>query len=177
MNAKKLFATLAIGLGAFFYAVNTFAADSVSIKVTGKIISLPCTTVNGGAATKSVSLGDSIGADTLSKAGSGSTKVLFEIPVTGCPAGTTNVKATFSGTADPDSIVRWKNTAANPAPNTAVEITNQSNGNLVYDGSTLDAPVSSGNATFKLQARAYSPDGSAKPGDIEAVVVATFEYQ
>lgn len=154
----------------------TFAGDNVTINITGKVIASPCTTINGGAATLSVPLGDDIQATTLSSAASGTTPVKFEIPLTGCPLGTTNIKATFAGTADSDNTL-WKNTAATPAANTAVELTNQADSAKISNGSTLDAAVSSGSATYKLQARAYSTLGSVTPGDIESTIVVSFEYQ
>lgn len=176
MNVTKLMSTLAVTLTATLFAANTFA-NSANIDITGKVIASPCTTVNGGETTKEVALGDSIGADTLATAGSGTPLVKFDLPLTGCPAGTTNIKATFSGTADTTTTTMWKNTAANPAPNTAVELSNQTDSALISNGSSVNAAVAAGAATFKLQARAYSAAGSATPGDIESVIVATFEYQ
>lgn len=176
MNVTKLISTLAVTLTATLFAANTFA-NSANIDIKGKVIASPCTTVNGGETTKEVALGDSIGADTLATAGSGTPLVKFDLPLTGCPAGTTNIKATFSGTADTTTTTMWKNTAANPAPNTAVELSNQADSALISSGSSVNAAVTAGAATFKLQARAYSAAGSATPGDIESVIVATFEYQ
>ncbi|MDK9366333.1 fimbrial protein [Lelliottia wanjuensis] len=177
MKSTHLFSTLAITLCATLLTANVFAANSVSIDIKGKVIASPCTTVNGGEATKAVALGDTIGADTLATAGSGTPLVKFELPLTGCPAGTTNIKATFSGTADGTTTTMWKNTAATPAPNTAIELSNQTGSALISNGSSITEAVTSGTATFKLQARAYSAAGSATPGDIESVIVATFEYQ
>ena len=177
MKATQLLSTLAIAVSFSLFAANTFAADNVSINVTGKVISSPCTTLNGGEATLSVPLGDNIEAATLSTAASGTPLVKFELPITGCPLGTSNIKATFSGTADTTTTTMWKNTAASPAPNTAVELSNQDGGALISNGGTLTAAVTSGAATFKLQARAYSAKGGVTPGDIESVIVATFEYQ
>lgn len=177
MKSMKLIPTLAVTLTATLLAASTFAADTVSIDVKGKVVASPCTTINGGSATKAVALGDSIGANTLSAAGSSTPMVKFEIPLTGCPAGTTKIKATFSGTADGTTTTLWKNTAATPAAKTAVELQNQSNSARISKGSSVTETVSSGAANFKLQARAYSTAGSATPGDIESVIVATFEYQ
>lgn len=177
MNATKLISTLALSLSATLFAGNAFATSSASIDISGKVIASPCTTVNGGENTKAVALGDTIGADTLATAGSGTPLVKFELPLTGCPAGTTNIKATFSGTPDSTTTTMWKNTAATPAPNTSVELSNQTDSALISNGSTVTEAVTSGAATFKLQARAYSAAGSATPGDIESVIVATFEYQ
>ncbi|MBJ9163927.1 type 1 fimbrial protein [Citrobacter farmeri] len=157
--------------------LNSYAGDSVSIDVKGKVVASPCTTINGGIATIPVSLGDDIQASSLSAPNSGTTPVNFEFPITGCPAGTTNVKATFSGTPDSVDNTLWKNTATSAAPNTAVELSDQTTSTKLSNGSVLNAAVTSGSATYKLQARAYSVQGSVKPGDIESIVVMSFEYQ
>lgn len=157
--------------------LNCYAGDSVSIDIKGKVVASPCTTINGGTATIPVSLGDDIQASSLATPGSGSTLVKFEFPITGCPAGTTNVKATFSGTADSVDNTLWKNTATSAAPNTAVELSDQTTSTKLSNGSVLNAAITGGSATYKLQARAYSVQGSVKPGDIESLVVMSFEYQ
>lgn len=159
-------------------SLNGFAADNVSINVTGKVIASPCTTINGGATTLAVPLGDTIQAKDLATAASGTELKTFEIPLTGCPASTTNIKATFTGTADTEDSTLWKNTAAAPAGNTSVELTDQAEpGTPVGNNSSLTMPVTAGNATFKLAARAFSKLGSATPGDIESTIVVAFEYQ
>ncbi|MFO6296572.1 fimbrial protein [Rahnella selenatireducens] len=156
---------------------NTFAADNVTINVTGKVIASPCTTVNGSSATLSVNLGDTIQANSLAEAGSGTELKAFDLPLTGCPASTTNVKATFTGTADTEASL-WKNTAASPAVNTAVELTEQDAPTVpLGNNATLTEPVTAGNVTFKLAARALSKLGSVTPGDIASTIVVSFEYQ
>lgn len=160
-----------------FSILNSYAGDNVSIDIKGKVIASPCTTINGGTTTIPVSLGDNIQASSLAAPGSGTPLVKFDIPITGCPASTTNVKATFSGTADNFDNTLWKNTATSAAPNTAVELSDQATGTKLSNGSVLNSPVTSGSATYQLQARAYSVQGSAKPGDIESIVVMSFEYQ
>ncbi|HBZ9641397.1 TPA: type 1 fimbrial protein [Citrobacter farmeri] len=157
--------------------LDCFAGDSVSNDIKGKVVASPCTTINGGTATIPVSLGDDIQTSSLATPGSGSTLVKFEFPITDCPVSTSNVKATFSGTADSVDNTLWKNTATSAAPNTAVELSDQATGTKLSNGSVLNAAVTSGTATYKLQARAYSVQGSAKPGDIESIVVMSFEYQ
>lgn len=173
MNKFTRYLSLAVLVSLFTSQV--YATDNVNIKVTGKIVASPCTTINGGSSTLNVPLGD-IQATTLATAGSGSSMVAFELPLTGCPASTTKVKVTFSGTADTDAT-RWKNTAAAPAASTSVEISQQDTSVLVSNDTSITEDVVSGAVTYKLQARAYSKDGSAMPGDIESVIVASFEYQ
>lgn len=172
---KKLTSALLLSLISAA-AFNAGAADTVTINVTGKVVASPCTTINSGNPTLDVNLGDAIQANTLADAGSGTPLIKFDLPLEHCPVGTSNVKATFSGTAD-TSPELWKNGAAKPAANTAVELSEQDTGTIVSNGSTLNAGVSDGNATFKLQARAVSSAGSAGPGDISSTIVVAFEYQ
>ncbi|WP_407438865.1 fimbrial protein [Lelliottia sp.] len=174
---NKFFASFAALMVAVLTVGPALAADTVSINVTGKVVASPCTTINGGNNTLDVDLGSNIQAADLAAANSGSTMKTFDLPLTGCPSGTTNIKVTFSGTADGTTTTLWKNTAPTPATNTAVELSEQGTGTLLSNGSTLTAPVTSGAATFKLQARAFSAVGSVTPGDISSVIVATFEYQ
>lgn len=158
-------------------AFNSYAADDVTINVTGKVIASPCTTINGSASTLSVPLGDTIQANSMATAGSGTELKTFDLPLTGCPESTTNIKATFTGTADTE-VSLWKNTAATPAENTAVELTEQSAPTEpLGNNSTLSTRVTAGNATFKLAARAFSKLGSVTPGDISSTIVVSFEYQ
>lgn len=157
-------------------ALNVHAGDNVTINVTGKVVASPCTTINGGTPTLTVSLGDAIQANTLAAPASGTTLIKFDLPLADCPASTSNVKATFSGTEDTDPNY-WKNAAATPAANTAVELSEQGTGTVIHNGSTLNTGVSNGKATFKLQARAVSPAGAAGPGDISSTIVVAFEYQ
>jgi len=160
-----------------FQAFSTQAANDVNINITGKVIASPCTTINGGSANLSVPVGDNIQAASLASPNSGTPMVKFDLPLTVCPLGTENVKATFSGTADAEDATLWKNVAANAATNTAVELSDQSDSTILSNGSTLDAPIIGGAATYKLQARAVSKTGAVIPGDISSTIVVAFEYQ
>jgi minor fimbrial subunit len=153
------------------------AADNVNIQITGKVIASPCTTVNGGQNPLTVSLGNDIGASTLQSAGSNSPWVEFDVALTGCPAGTANVKATFTGSPDTVDGTRWLNTAASKALNTSVELKDKATNVMLSNGSMLTAPVASNTATFKLKTAAYSSQGNATPGDISTVILASFVYQ
>lgn len=154
------------------------AADSISINITGKVVASPCTTVNGGSNTLNVDLGSNIQAASLLNAGSGSDMKDFDLKLTGCPASTSNVTITFTGPGDTPDITRWKNTATigTEAWFVSVELSQKANGALLGPNSTMTEKVTSGAATFKLQARAYSK-GNVKPGNIASVITATVEYQ
>lgn len=177
MKMKNKYSAIAAVIMLAMQTFSVMAANDVNIKISGKVVPSPCTTINGGAADLTVNLGDTIQAASLAAPNSGTDMVKFEIPLTDCPAGTQNIKATFSGTPDNGDATLWKNTAASPATNIAVELSDQTAGTLLSNGSTLDAPVVGGAATYKLQARALSKIGSVLPGDITSTIVVSFEYQ
>ncbi len=174
---KKCLCYLTASFSAVLFAGNIYAADSVSINVTGKVIASPCKTLNGGSDALNVDLGQSILANSLEAAGTGSAMTAFDLPVTGCPASTTNVKVTFTGTPDATDATMWANNATKPATNTAVELSQQTTGTILSNNSSLTGAVEGGNTTFKLQARVYSKAGAVMPGDVSSAIVASFEYQ
>lgn len=174
---KKSLGYLTVSLSAVLFAGNIYAADTVNINVSGRVIATPCKTLNDSNNALDVDLGHSILADTLKDAGSGSEMKAFDLPVTGCPDSTTNVKVTFTGTPDASDATLWSNSAAQPAANTAVELSQQDTGTILSNNSSLTGAVEGGNTTFKLQARVYSKAGKVMPGDVSSAIVASFEYQ
>ena len=176
MNSTMKMITAAI-LTTLFAGYANAAADNVNIQITGKVIASPCTTVNGGQNPLTVSLGNDISTSSLQPAGSNSTWVDFDLALTGCPTGTNNVKATFTGSPDAVDGTRWANTAASKALNTSVELREQVTNVLLSNGSMLTTSVASNKATFKLKTAAYSSQGNATPGDISTVILASFIYQ
>ena len=70
---KKCLCYLTASISAVLFAGNLYAADTVNINVTGKVIASPCTTLNGGSSALNVDLGQDIQAYSLEAAGSGST--------------------------------------------------------------------------------------------------------
>ncbi|MEL2239539.1 fimbrial protein [Leclercia adecarboxylata] len=174
---KKSLCYLTASISAVLFAGNIYAADSVNINITGRVIASPCTTLNGGSDALNVDLGQSLQASSFEGAGSGSAMKTFDLPVTGCPASTTNVKVTFTGNPDGTDATLWANNAAQAAANTAVELSQQSTGAILSNNSSLIGAVEEGNTTFKLQARVYSKAGKVMPGDVSSAIVASFEYQ
>jgi minor fimbrial subunit len=172
MAKYNLLAAATLGLMAASYDAS--AADSVTLNITGNVVASPCT-VNGGSGTINVDL-TNIQATTLASAGSSSTDIPFSIPLTACPAGTSNVQVAFSGTPDPVAGANYyKNTGT--ATNVAVGITEVSTGTLKGTGTTIIQPVVAGVATVNLKAKAYSSAGGAMPGTISSVVTTTITYQ
>lgn len=169
---RKLFIPVSLIL---MSSATVFAADPVNINITGKVVASPCM-VNSGSGDLAMDLGQNIQASSLATAGAGSTPVTQDLKLTNCPVGTTNVKATFTGTADTTSTTMYKNTGS--ATSLAVELSNATDSSLLSNGSTLTLPVQGDNTvTFKLKARAYTALGSVSPGTINSVVVADFTYQ
>lgn len=149
-------------------------ADPVNINITGNVIAAPCT-VNNNNSNLNVNLGNTIQASDLANAGSGTGLTPFNISLAACPSGTSNVKVTFTGTADTTTTTMYKNTGS--ATNIAVELSEQGSGTLLSNNSTLTQPVlADKTVTYALNARAYTAVGSVMPGNISSVVQANFTY-
>ena len=176
MNAKLT--TLAI-IAALF-SVSSYASDPVTINVTGKVVASPCTfdTANS---SLNIDLGEKGAAD-LANPVSAFTEKPFNLVMKDCPAGTTNVIATFSGTdaADLTNGNAFKNmgTATNmviqvkPLAGTWDSVSFKS-------GSTMTSAVNTTakTATFNLTTRAVTWTGGVSPGTVSASIVADFTYQ
>ncbi|MDK9362345.1 fimbrial protein [Lelliottia wanjuensis] len=151
----------------------SLAADAVNIKVTGKVIASPCV-VNNGSSDLAVDLSD-IQASSLAVASATSPAVDFSLDFKNCPAGTTSVKAVFSGTPDSTNPKYYQNTGT--ATGVAVGLYQASNGFGRDNGTYIVQPVlEDGTVSIALQARAFSLAGAPTPGTISATIVATMEY-
>lgn len=159
----------------FGFSSNAVYADTV-MNITGNIKASPCA-VNSPGGGIQVELGNNIQATTLNTAGMGSPWVGFPISVTGCPAATTAVTMTLSGTQDGTETSMFANTGT--ATNAQIQLQNVSDSRTLGNGATVVQPVdvSSHSTTFNLQARAYTSQGGVMPGTLVGVVVATFVYQ
>jgi minor fimbrial subunit len=174
---KNTFSALAVSAALLLSTNGAFAADSVTINVTGKVVASPCTVFNNGTNPLVVDIGQTIQATSLLSANSRTNPVNFDLPISGCPLGTNNISATFTGTQDGTTTTMWKNTAASPAANTAIELKQQTTGTTISNNSVVVAPVSAGAAVFHLSANAFSAAGNVTPGDINTSIVASFTYQ
>lgn len=148
--------------------------DPVTITVTGKIVASPCE-VDPTSQAQTVNLNDIEAAD-LSAAGSYSDWVPFSISLINCPAGTTSVTATFTGTADSnDPSSSYVNVGT--AQNVAVQLETSSGETKLGNGSTSTVSVNSSNvAQWGLHTRAYSFKGGVTPGTIKSVITVSFAY-
>lgn len=151
-------------------------AAPVTINITGKIVAAACIIDNSGS--YSIDLGQTISAATMNAANSSSSWVTKNITLSNCPAGTSSVTATFSGTADSNNSAMYANaTGTGYSQNVAVQLQNQTAATNVGNGATMSATIdASRNATFPLQARAYSTPGGTTVGNISTVVLMNFTY-
>jgi type 1 fimbria pilin len=155
MNINVFRLTVAIITASLLLTAN---ASDTTINITGKVTAAACTT--GVGSTYNIDLGQEISAATPCRRAA-STYVTKDIVLSDCPAGTTSVTATFDGTKDSGSDTMYANaTGEGYATNVAVELQNKTAGTDVGKGATMTVDVdASKNATFPLQARAYSKSG------------------
>lgn len=169
---KNIFKITALTVALISSGYNVSYADPININITGNVVASPCV-VNNSVSDLNVDLGKTIQAATLEVAGSGTTPVPFNLALTSCPAGTANVKVTFTGTADTTQTTMYKNTGT--ATPLAVELSSGST--ILGNNGTLTQTVQTDKTvTYALSARAVTAAGSVTPGSINAVVQANFTY-
>jgi minor fimbrial subunit len=154
---------------------NVANADPVNIQIVGRVIASPCV-INNNNGDLTVNLGSTIQAATLASAGSGTTPQPFNLSLTSCPAGTKNVKVTFTGTAAaaPQANMYLNTGVATPL---AIELSEQGTGTLLGNGSSLTQTVQADKTvTYALSARAVTATGNVTPGIIIAAIQADFTY-
>lgn len=149
-------------------------ADS-SISVSGNVVASPCT-VDTNTANITVDLG-SLQRRNLQTAGEGSEWRDFDLLLTHCPAGTTNVTATLSGTPDTQDATAWRNSGT--GGNLALRIARRDHITVYSPGDSLDENVniSTRSASFPLSARMFTPQGSATAGTFQSVMNVDFTWQ
>ncbi|EMH4163339.1 type 1 fimbrial protein [Pluralibacter gergoviae] len=151
------------------FNVITLQAADVTIIVNGKVVAKPCTVYTKDA---NVDLGDLY---TFSLASAGSTSAWHNtaLDLKNCPAGTSRVIATFSGTADATGYYKNQGTANN------IQLELQDDkGKILNNGTekTVQVNENSQSAYFPLQVRAISINGGATQGTIQAVISVTYTY-
>ncbi|MEG5548277.1 fimbrial protein [Enterobacter wuhouensis] len=171
----KLSIIAAATLGLIMASSSIVAASTVSLNISGNVVSSPCV-VNGGAGNINVNLGD-IQANTLAEAYSSSSVVPFDIRLTNCPNGISRVEATFNGTSDTEAGVNfYKNSGS--ALHVAVALLAANTGTLKGHGAVSVMEVQSDrSAVLPMHAKAYSRLGGATAGTIRSVVTLGFTYQ
>lgn len=150
------------------------AVQATDLNMTGIVLASPCT-VDTGSISQDVDFGQLHNTD-LRTAGDASEWKPFEVKLTNCPASTTSVKVTFSGTRDSTNATLYAN--AGSATNAAVQMAQTANKSLVQgDGSSMTVAVNAQhNAIYALAGRVMSTGGTG-PGTFRSVVQMSFTYQ
>lgn len=155
------------------------AADTASVKVTGKVVASACTVDTGLGSGKTVDLG-TLGRTKFQFAGNAGEWADFSLNLTDCPQGTTRSIVTFTGDADGDDATLFANTepGSGAASNVAIQLTKGDDHNAVLsNNSTLEAAVDTGrNIIFPLSARLITPTGGTQPGKVSGTVMVNFAY-
>lgn len=155
-------------------AASATAADNTIISIKATIVASPCTVSTQ---TMSIDLGD-IQASTLDAAGKTSpwSPVQF-IQLTNCPASTSSVQATFSGSPATNGDTNgYINTAGNT--NISIQLADDSETiNYLSNGKiTADLPVSAGTVNVPVRARLYTSTAT-QPGNVYTSINVTFTYK
>lgn len=159
---------LLLGLTASF----AHAADA-TITVNGRVVAKPCTI-----STKDVMIDfGTLYAYNFTSAQSASQWKSFDLQLTNCPVGTSQVTASFSGT--PSSTDYYANQATqDAATNIQIELQDTA-GTILKNGSNKKVTVNDNDksATIPLQVRLISLNGGATQGTVQSVITVTYQYQ
>lgn len=161
--------------GAVMMMLPWLSFADASLTLSGNVVASPCT-VDTDTVNKTVELGTLQRRD-LQTAGEGGEWQDFDLLLTNCPAGTTKVTATLSGTVDPQDASAWKNSGT--STNMALRIASRDHSQTVAPGSSLDQNVniSTRSASFPLSARMFTPQGNATAGAFQSVMNVDFTWQ
>ncbi|EKS9201219.1 fimbrial protein [Enterobacter cloacae] len=146
-----------------------------TLTLSGNVVASPCT-VDTDTESKMVDLG-TIQRRDLQTAGEGGEWQDFDLLLTQCPAGTSKVTATFSGTVDTQDATAWKNSGT--SGNMALRIASRDHAIAYAPGNILEENVniSTRSATFPLSARMFTPQGNATAGTFQSVMNIEFTWQ
>ncbi|MEH0876594.1 type 1 fimbrial protein [Pectobacterium cacticida] len=153
----------------FAASSTTLQAADVTITVLGKVVAKPCTISTTNA---TVNLGN-LNTFSLVSAGSASSWHNVALDLRNCPVGTTQINASFSGTADATGYYQNQGTAGN------IQLELQdSDGTTLNTGTSKSVQVddSTQSAHFPLRVRALTVNGGATQGTIQAVINVTYTY-
>ncbi|WP_336212678.1 fimbrial protein [Enterobacter sp. P82] len=161
--------------GAFMMMLPWLSFADASLTLSGQVVVSPCT-VDTDTVNKTVDLGTLQRRD-LQTAGEGGEWQDFDLLLTNWPAGTTKVRATVSGTPDPQDATAWKNSGT--STNMALRIASRDRSQIVAPGDSLtqNVNISTRSASFPLSARMFTPQGSATAGTFQSVMNVDFTWQ
>ncbi|CAD5668165.1 TPA: fimbrial protein [Escherichia coli] len=148
------------------------AADA-TITVNGRVVAKPCTV-----STKNVKIDfGTLYAYSFINAQSTSQWKSFDLQLTNCPVGTSQIVASFSGT--PTNTDYYANQATqDAATNIQIELQDTA-GALLKNGSNKKVTVNDNDksVTIPLQVRLVSLTGGATQGTVQSVITVTYQYQ
>lgn len=172
MKMKRMFCVLC-GVLLIIHAYKAIADAGSAVTLSGEVKASPCTVDDS---TKSVDLGTYY----VSTMGRQGEFIKFSLTLSSCPAGTSYVKATFSGNPDASSP-EWyyaNTTATGAATGIHIELASDAASPAgLGNGKTMTVNVSDDRkAEFKLQTRVNKDNDSPMPGIIQTIINVTYEY-
>lgn len=180
MDLKQVLKNFALCVAIATVGVSNYvSAADATLNITGVVKASPCTVeADDTSGNINVDLGTSIQAASLT-AGTGSDWKQFDLKLKDCPPTTTSVTAAFTGTPATEGGAgdMYRNTG--DASKVQIELQDRTTSIRKGNASTMTAMVSTASydATFPLQARAYSVEGGVTPGSIVGTVQVTFTYE
>lgn len=149
-------------------------ANESAVDVSANIVATPCT-IASGSSEQNVDLGE-VWTSQLAKPNDATDWKTFSVSLINCPASTTQVTATMSGTPDITSDDYYLNTG--DSKNVAIDIAEATGDQNLSNGKTLTLPVDSNHsATFKMKGRMITPTGKATSGSVTGLMQLTFAFR
>lgn len=176
MNYSKLATLCAFALTGALMATGAQAADT-TINITATVTATPCTVTT----TPTVNIGFDLGADQVAAANTDSlSNVETSILLTGCPATTKSVEATFTGpevNGDANGY-GMKGSNGNIASTGSIRLTNMADNTQIDKANNKYTviPAADGSAEFKLKAYMHSITGSVEPDTYTTPIEVTYAY-
>lgn len=161
--------------GALIMMLPCLSFADATLTLSGNVVASPCT-VDTDTVNKAVDLGTAQRRD-LQTAGEGGEWQDFDLLLTNCPAGTSKVTATLSGTVDAQDGTAWKNSGT--SGNMALRIASRDHATAYAPGNVLEQNVntSTRSAQFPMSARMFTPQGNATAGTFQSVMNIEFTWQ
>lgn len=152
----------------------SYAADTAVITVTANVVASACTI----GTPAPIDLG-TIPATSLETAGATSSwsSVQSSISLSNCPAGTTSVEATFTGTPATNGDTNGYKNEGSGSQNISVQLADDAaTPNMYSNGIKATQAVANKAAQFNLKARLYT-NGVATPGAVKATITANLAFK
>lgn len=173
MNTKINAILLSLALSGIF-TQSAMAADA-TINITGNVVATPCN-VDSGSKNVTVDLGD-IQASALAAAGAATSWKLVTLTLSNCPTTTSQVIATFTGTADTANNANYYKNTGSGSTLASIQMDNEAASALLPPGSTITSSVSAGAATVKFNTRIVTVRGNVTPGIVSSALSVAFAYK